>query len=303
MTRLPFYVLDLDGTLLRSDGSLSEASRLGLNQLLGQGARLTVASARGTPAMRSLLAGVDLRLPVMELCGAFISEFATGRHISSNLLPEAVASNVVEAVLAAGYEPLLAAWDGVEDHLYYRPGANAGVRWYVEEKQRYGDPRLRAHDDLLDVTQRARLASITIFAPDEDAPDLIELLGGLTGDSANVHGAMNAYCPGWTEVQVQHRLAEKGAAFPSLLAACGLVDVELVALGDHLVDLGLFAEADRTVAPENAQPAVLEVADEIVGTNDDDSVIEWLLDHHAAAQVCATKVNGCSPSPRQARAG
>ena len=185
-------------------------------------------------------------------------------------------------ILATGTEPVLAAWDGVDDHLYYGAGTNDGTRWYVEEKQRYGDPRLAPREDLLDVAQGVQLASVTSFVRDEESAALIERVRRLIGDSATVQAAQNGYCPGWTEVQVQHPLAEKGAAFPALLAACGFTDVELVALGDHLVDLGLFAVASRSVAPANAHPAVLEVADEIVGSNDDDSVIEWLLDHHAA---------------------
>lgn len=80
------YVCDLDGTLLRSDGTLSAFSRQGLNRLLDAGIGLTVASARGTPGMRSLLAGVAIRLPVIELNGAFVSELESGRHLAGNVL-------------------------------------------------------------------------------------------------------------------------------------------------------------------------------------------------------------------------
>jgi hypothetical protein len=68
------YVCDLDGTLLRSDATLSGFARDGINRLLDAGVHLTLASARGTAGMRALLDGVRLRLPVIELNGAFVSD-------------------------------------------------------------------------------------------------------------------------------------------------------------------------------------------------------------------------------------
>ena len=48
MAESTLYICDLDGTLLRSDATLSDFARDGLNRLIDAGARLTVASARGT---------------------------------------------------------------------------------------------------------------------------------------------------------------------------------------------------------------------------------------------------------------
>jgi Cof subfamily protein (haloacid dehalogenase superfamily) len=284
MSRLPVYVCDLDGTLLRSDGTLSAWAKHGLNQLLADGARLTVASSRSTPAMRSLLDGVDLQLPVMELNGAFVSELETGHHVASNVLSPLVARTVVEAVLSTGTDPVLSAWDGSKDRVYFGSRTNTGTRWYVEEKRQYGDPRLMLCDDLRAVLDGAQLAAVTTFALDADASALTEQLRDLVAGSGVVHSAQNAYCPGWTEVQVQHRNAEKGAAVPSLLAACDLADAEVIACGDHLNDLGLFAAATHSVAPANAHPAVLKVASEVAGSNDQDGIVRWLLDHHAASR-------------------
>jgi hydroxymethylpyrimidine pyrophosphatase-like HAD family hydrolase len=74
------YICDLDGTLLRSDGVLSDFAKDGLNELLSAGTRITVASSRATPAMRALLMGVNLRLPVIEFNGAFVSDLESGTN-------------------------------------------------------------------------------------------------------------------------------------------------------------------------------------------------------------------------------
>jgi len=277
----PLYICDLDGTLLGSDGALSEFARDGLNELLSRGVRLTVASSRATPAMRALLAGVDLQLPVIEFNGAFVSELESGRHLASNVLPKSVASAAVEAILATDADPVVSAWDGARDRVHFGPRMNQGTDWYVEEKRAYGDPRLTACGDLLGAARREEVASIVGFVRDAEAAALSEGLRGAVGDEAVVYCAQNYYCPGWTELQVQHPAAEKGAAVPALLAACDALGADVVACGDHLNDLGLFAAATHSIAPANAHPTVLASATLVVGSNDDDGVVRHLLDCHS----------------------
>jgi hypothetical protein len=70
----PFYVSDLDGTLLRSNATLSSYSKKILQQLLHEGLHFTVASARSVFSMWPILDGLRLSLPVIEFNGAFISD-------------------------------------------------------------------------------------------------------------------------------------------------------------------------------------------------------------------------------------
>jgi 5-amino-6-(5-phospho-D-ribitylamino)uracil phosphatase len=117
------YVSDLDGTLLRSDATLSAAARDGLNQLLAAGLAFTVATSRSRPAIRTLLARVRLELPVIELNGAFISDVNAGHHVQRRMLAADIADAAVRALLEASCHPILTSWDGVDDHVYYGHGA------------------------------------------------------------------------------------------------------------------------------------------------------------------------------------
>lgn len=283
MDRAAIFVCDLDGTLLRSDGTLSAFSKHGLNRLLEAGVKLTVASARGTPGMRSLLSGVDFRLPVIELNGAFVSEIDSGCHLVSNVLARAAACAAVEAILETGNDPVISTWDGRRDGVHFGLRTNESTRWYVEEKRRYRDPRLAPCDDLLGIAQGKDVAQITTFARDEEAGALAERLRIAAGGGAIVHGATNVYWPGWTEITVQHRDAVKGAAIPALLAACGSTGADVVACGDHLNDLSMFAVAAHSIAPANAHPEVLQSATEVVDSNDEDGIVRYLLDRHLLA--------------------
>lgn len=277
------YVCDLDGTLLRSNGTLSTFSKDGLNRLLEAGVELTVASARGTPGMRSLLSGVGIRLPVIELNGAFVSEIDSGHHLVSNVLAKAESCAAVEITLEAGNDPVITTWDGSRDGVHFGTRTNESTAWYVEEKRRYRDPRLAPCEDLLGVAREEDVAQITTFALDEDAVALAERLRLAVGEGAIVHSAANFYWPGWTEITIQHKDAVKGAAIPALLAACGRPGVDVVVCGDHLNDLSMFAVAAHSIAPANAHPEILECATEVVGTNDEDGIVRYLLGRHGLA--------------------
>lgn len=281
MTEPTIYVCDLDGTLLGSDGTLSEFSRAGLNRLLDAGVQLAVASARGVPAFRSKLAGVDLRLRAIELNGAFVSELESGRHLAASLLTEAEACAALGTILATGVDPVVSSWDGDRDRVHFGSRMNESIGWYVDEKRAYDDPRLTPCSDLAAVGRREQVAQITTFAPLAEAEELAGRLQEAIGEGATVHGAENVYWPQWIELTAQHRYAQKGAAVPSMLAACDMPNAAVIAFGDHLNDLGLFAAATHSVAPANAHPDVLEWADEIVASNDDDGVVRYLLDRHA----------------------
>ena len=168
--------------------------------------------------MRVLLGGVDLRLPVIEFNGAFISELDSGRRLASNVLSSAAACTV-EAILETGADPVVSGWDGSHDKVHFGRRMNEGTTWYVEEKRAYGDPRLTGCDDLISAASDADVASVVGFIADAEAASAVKRLRSAVGEEATVHSASNYYCPGWTEVQVRRRLAEKGAAVPALLRA------------------------------------------------------------------------------------
>lgn len=282
MAEPSLYICDLDGTLLRSDATLSDFARDGINRLIDAGVCLTVASARGTAGMRALLDGVRLQLPVIELNGAFVSDMRSGRHVASNVLSEQDACAALGVILATGMDPVVSTWDGRRDRVHFGTRMNESISWYVEEKRRHRDPRLAPCDDLLAIARTEEVAQITTFTTDQEAATLTGQLRCAIGAGARVHDASNVYWPGWTEITVQHRAAEKGAAVPALLEACDIPDVEVVACGDHLNDLGLFAAAAHSIAPANAHPTVLESATEIVASNDEDGIVRHLLDRHGA---------------------
>jgi hypothetical protein len=270
-------VCDLDGTLLRSDATLSTFARDGLNRLIAGGLRVTIASGRSLQAMRALLNGVELGLPVIGLNGAVISDLRSGRHLHIRALGPSPARASVAMLAGYGASPVVTSWDGIHDQVHYTSALNAASDWWVGEKREYGDPRLRQSEDLDAVAAQQDVVLVTGFVPDPSAERVVGQLRTHLAGAAIVHAGQHIYCTGWTEIQIQHQQADKGHAVPRFLELTGLRGSIVLACGDHLNDLGMFRVADESIAPANAHTSVLAAATAAVASNDEDGVIHWLL--------------------------
>jgi Cof subfamily protein (haloacid dehalogenase superfamily) len=276
-------VCDLDGTLLRSDATLSKYARDGLNRLLNHGTAVTVATARSPQAITALLAGVNLRLPVIGLNGALISDLQTGGHLVIRALDATPARTAIAMLETAHASPVVTSWDGGADRVHHRERMNPASEWWIEEKRAYGDHRLQLTEELDPVATLENVVMITGFVPTSSDDQLVRDLSTELSDTAVIHAADHIYYQGWTEIQIQHPLADKGTALAQLVELTGLRDLTLVACGDHLNDLGMFAVADESVAPANAHPAALSTATSTAASNENDGIIAWLLNRAGQA--------------------
>ena len=71
----------------------------------------------------------------------------------------------------------------------------------------------------------------------------------------------------------------KTAAVQALTEISQIGPEDIAAFGDDLNDVEMLRLCGTGVAVANAMPQVLEAADEITLSNDDDGLAEWLADH------------------------
>jgi Cof subfamily protein (haloacid dehalogenase superfamily) len=274
------YVSDLDGTLVRDDLTLSDECRRDLCALLDEGALITVASARSVTSIRAILGDIPFKLPIIEFNGAFLSEYRTGRHEIVNAIPEPLAREVFEALKAGGCEPYLSSFDGTRDLVRYREIANEGMAAYFAERVAFKDERLRRVDDLATALDGGTVC-LTVIDRGERLDPVHASLAAAFGDRLVLTGYDYRYFPGWKFFTVHDRRATKDQAVAALRKARGLEDAELVVFGDDVNDVGMLRAADRSIAMANAKPEVKAVAHEIIGSNNDDSVVRCIRQDRA----------------------
>src|SRR5437868_7145764 len=138
------YITDLDGTLLRSDTSLSAYAKAVVNRLVDAGGRFTFATSRSPDKALSLLKGLDLRYPAICLNGAVVVDPVSGRWIDDSSIEPDVVSQLIEAGVRRDVTPFLLGENDGRDCLMYCPGDNAFRQLFIAK--RVGESQIgRAH--------------------------------------------------------------------------------------------------------------------------------------------------------------
>jgi Cof subfamily protein (haloacid dehalogenase superfamily) len=278
------YVSDLDGTLLRDDGTLSDFSRRTLKTLLAGGLVFTVASARSINSIRQVLGDLPLSCPLVEMNGAFITDFASGRHEVVNAFAPSLAAELLARGSARGLAPFLSAFDGSRDRLFYTEITNGGLDWYLQDRLRAGDSRLCRLPQAQKALDYQLVCCVFIDRGERLAELAAELRRDLTG-RLELYLMENPYSPGWSWLSVYDRAAGKHRALKQLIARLGYGPEQLVAFGDQANDLGLFRLASVGVAVANAAPELKASASRVIGSNQEDSVARYLLSELEAGNI------------------
>ena len=149
-----------------------------------------------------------------------------------------------------------------------RPGA-----WYVQEKEAYGDPRLRPYNNLADIPI-GRVIDITTFVENKRAKTVLSELKSIP--EVSVRTIPVRRYPDWTEVTLGYQFADKGSGLMSLKDRFPGRWATIVAFGDEINDLPLFESSDYAVAVANAAQEVKAAADSLTGSNINHGVLEWI---------------------------
>jgi Cof subfamily protein (haloacid dehalogenase superfamily) len=276
MTPRPsLYISDLDGTLLLPDATLSAYSLQRLNRLLLEGLSFTVASARSIVSMQPILQGLNLSLPVIEFNGAFISDLATGRHEVINSFETAVAEEIYRQICVLGEVPCVSTFNGTEDCLYYDTSTNEGMQWYLTNRQKAKDRRLR-HTTNLAAPLTEDVVCFTVIGKPENLSELRTSIQARIKDNAESYFYENDYSPGWYWLTIHPQCATKAQAIQTLIRIYGLDERRLVVFGDQVNDIQMFQSAHRSVAVANAVDELKRHATEITGSNTEDGVVKYI---------------------------
>jgi len=282
------YVSDLDGTLLDPSGRLRPRCRDGLNELLDAGLPFTVASARSVHSIAPILDGLRLRLPVLEFNGAYLTELDTRRVHFCRSIADDIVLDVVQRGRVAGLAVTVSTYDG-QAQRFYMPASppNAGVAWYLEDRQRAGDARLQlvadpAAEVAAQLADEQRVVCLTFIAREAQLRPLQRGIDGSCGERVRTLCSENRYSPGWYWLTVHDARATKAHGLRELAQHCGVGLSEVTVFGDEINDVPMFEVAGRSVAVGNAVPDLQAIADELIDDHASGSVVRYLQARRAS---------------------
>lgn len=276
------YVSDLDGTLLSSGAVLSQFSRDNLRKLLNDGLQFTVASARAFNEIKPVLGDLPIPLPVIAINGAYLTDYQTGKHLIINQLEPSAARSIFDIIRDRNLWPFITTYNNGQDRLYYQTLDHPAMQWFHDALIALKDKRLRETKNLAGTLEEAVIAMAVMG----DKEPIGELAGFLKeqfpGQLENFYFE-NPYSPGFWWLTIHDKKACKSIALKELMEMTGVKREHLTVFGDHINDIGMFKLAGTAVAVANAEEPVKALANEIIGSNDNDSVVRYLLKKTAIA--------------------
>jgi Cof subfamily protein (haloacid dehalogenase superfamily) len=247
---------DLDGTLIRSDGTISRRTVDALAAVEKAGATVVLVTGRPPRWIADVAEKTGHRGIVICSNGAIVYDLHDERILEERLIPVEVVVKVVGILSTAMPELGFAVETG--DEVYRSHGYRGG--WIVTP-----DPDL-AFDDLDTVTAHAA-AKLLASHPDLDADELLAVSRELVGDlveatHSNGRGLLEMGAIG----------VSKATTLASFSAGLGLSPSDVIAFGDMPNDLPMLAWAGTAYAVANAHPDVLAAVRRTTASNDEDGV-------------------------------
>jgi len=250
---------DLDGTLLRTDETVSPRTIKAIAQVLDNGIPFVICTARPARWMRPLAPIVGGRGTAICANGGVIWDIGSETVLHDFPIPCEVALQVV-----ARLRPLLprAAW-AVERPTAFAHEPAYRSRWPVPD-----DTVVDAVEALLAVAP----VKLMLRSPGMTADELVAIAHEAVGELVEVTHSSTAD----TLLEISAGGVSKGSTLAVLCDSLGITPRQVLAFGDMPNDLPMLRWAGRSVAVANAHPDVLATAGEVTASCDEDGVAQVL---------------------------
>ncbi|MDO8490966.1 MAG: Cof-type HAD-IIB family hydrolase [Dehalococcoidia bacterium] len=273
-SRYKLIALDLDGTIVGRDLTISPQCKSAIRRAEEAGVRVTIASGRMLKSTLRFARELGVRTPIICYQGAMTADPATGEIMWHRPVPLDLAYEVIGMFKARSVHINLY----VNDELY--------VDRITKEAERYAKLSIvEAHPvgDLLAFLNSEPTKIVAIG----DMPVIDALTTNLEQEYDSrlyITKSFPTYC------EVAHRDCSKGQALARLAESLGIAQEETIAIGDNPNDLDMITWAGLGVAMGNGAPEVRAVADWVTGTVDDSGAAQAIekalgLSAHSAGKA------------------
>ncbi|MGW1839189.1 HAD family hydrolase [Streptomyces sp. BBFR2] len=255
---LPYQLIatDLDGTLLREDGTISARTRAALATATAAGAAHIVVTGRAVPWTRPILEGLDYR--GIAVCGQGSQVYHAGerRLLTSVTLDRQLAGLALAKIeVETGPLRLAVSRDGIEGEVLVGPG-------YRHKEGPLPAVPVDDHAELWTAPVNKVYLQHPTLSDDALAEAARATAGDLVGVTVSGPHLVELLPLGLTKVTGLSLAARR----------LGIKAHSTIAFGDMPNDLTMFAWAAHGVAMGNAHPELKAVADEITASNEDDGI-------------------------------
>lgn len=267
------YITDLDGTMLNSDGKLSEASARGVKKLIENGVLFSVATARTAATVIDMFKDTGLNTPIALMNGVCIYDALVRRNVVTHSIDKNIARRVLSIYSEHNKHPMLYFDKGEFLEIVYTEIDNVHQYEYITDRNtrklkkfvKQDNYNLDNNDDLLYIVSFDKPSELR-----EIYNSILDLKGVISCFYADNYTDCNF-------LETMNSTISKGTAAEEIKRLTGAD--RIIAFGDNLNDIPLFEAADEAYAVSNAHEKLKEIATGIIGSNDEDAVIKFICKH------------------------
>ncbi|CAM3154043.1 HAD family hydrolase [Paenibacillus lupini] len=274
-----YYLTDLDGTLLRSDETMSDDTIEQLKEAIGAGIVFSYSTARSYTSSAKVTSDIPWRYPVVIYNGAMIYDPVEKRVLGGNWLSAELSNRIIEAGRRHQLVPLVFALDenDQEKVLHEKLHRIGDLSFY---NSRPNDPRFQ-ESKRLDLDAKYRILIMSYIGLYEELEPVKQTLEQLYNGLVHIEFIKDAYIRDHYFLEISHPLANKGEGVRlwSQLVGCEVHDVTV--FGDNLNDIGMFQVAGTRVAVANAHERIIALADHVIGTSNEDAVAGYITEQRS----------------------
>ena len=262
-TQVRLIATDLDGTLLRPDGTISPYTRAILKRVAE---RMPIVLVTARPPRRAKLLAEAVGVEGALICcnGALVYDTAAGAVLAHSPIPVADALRLIQA-LRLGLPGVCFAFE-----LETRYGSEAEYRALALAAGTFEDDDAGALLGDAVALASTPVTKLIVRHPNHVAATLAEALAAAVGDAFTVTYSGTAF------IEISAAGVNKASALAAICAQRGIDRRAVLAFGDMRNDLPMLRWAGRGVAVANAHPDVLAAAAEVTESNADDGVARAL---------------------------
>jgi Cof subfamily protein (haloacid dehalogenase superfamily) len=263
MAPLPRLIAtDLDGTLLRRDRTVSARTAELLDRICTEGRQVVLVTGRPIRWLERVYDHLIRPVPAVCANGAVVYDPVNDRVLRADPLAPDVLFEVARRLRA--HVPDVSFAVEITDGREMRHEVTYPIHWDHTHEA------IRTVDTPEELT-RAPAVKLLARAGAQDPDAFVKLVAGA------VEGLAEATHSSYTGlVEISAAGVTKAAGLAWLCGRHGIGADDVLAFGDMPNDVPMLTWAGRAVAVANAHPAVLEIADEVTRSNEEDGVAAYL---------------------------
>lgn len=251
--------MDMDGTVLNSQGQISNTTINILNSEELKNMTIMFATGRMPKAVINILSQLKISKIVISHNGALISNLDTGEILFSRFVMELAIEKAIQIHNSRGITLHL---NGVE---------NVFVDRITNQTQKYErdlDIHVTVVKDLMTVSK-----NIVSFLFLGEKEILENVKSDLLKQFPNVNYVFIPDNDNMWMLQILGENISKGGSLISFAESKEIPKSKIISFGDNFNDVEMIKESGLGIAMANAQPEILNIADAITLSNDDNGIV------------------------------